>query len=444
MDSRKNTQNMPFFLLTHEEKRMSTILENISVGSDKTRILHSKGAAELILASCSQIHLMNENKVVSITPEQRASIEDTLKKIEGRAHRAICIAYKDLSGHEDLKAADEHGVYSIEREGLILLGILEVGDVLREGVPEAVSRCKQAGINVIMVTGDNKLSSTIIAKECGILNNASGDEENSVLEGVEFELKAEGTGHGNMQAFMRIARKLRVLARVRPEDKLLLVAGLQKLGHVVAVTGAGSADAPALKQADVGIAMAINGTEVARETSDVIILDDNFCSILNGVLWGRNIQASIKKYIQFLITMNLVIVVLTFFGSIFYGIAILTPVQLLWINLAMGIIVSLAFGAEPPHPQLLQEPASDKIFSEDVVKFIITHSAYQLIVIIILVCLGERFIPEQSDLLDPRDIYTNAAAGTQTQARFSPYGDGQYVISGRMYHIDATYEYYPI
>ena len=302
---------------------MSTILENISVGSDKTRILHSKGAAELILASCSQIHLMNENKV-SITPEQRVSIDDALKKIEGRAHRAIGIAYKDLSGHEDLKAADEHGVYSIEREGLILLGILEVGDVLREGVPEAVSRCKQAGINVIMVTGDNKLSSTIIAKECGILNNASGDEENSVLEGVEFELKAEGTGHGNMQAFMRIARKLRVLARVRPEDKLLLVTGLQKLGHVVAVTGAGSADAPALKQADVGIAMAINGTEVARETSDVIILDDNFCSIINGVLWGRNIPTSIKKYLQFLITMNLVIVVLTFFGSIFYGIAILT------------------------------------------------------------------------------------------------------------------------
>ena len=270
---------------------------------------------------------------------------------------------------------DEKGVFSIEKSGLTLIAILGIKDILRKEVPDAVADCKRAGIKVRMVTGDNKITARAIAMECRIIE--PGDENSLVMEGTEFMSVVGGVVCENCDTaicdcvndeklakktnkkvrkdkiknpldFEKLYRRVDVIARSRPEDKYALVVGLKEKGHIVAVTGDGTNDAPALKKADVGFAMGICGTQVAREAADIILLDDNFSSIVKAVLWGRNIFDSIRKFLQFQLTVNVVAVGITLINAAILKQTIFPPIQMLWINLVMDAFASLALATEAP------------------------------------------------------------------------------------------------
>lgn len=196
-----------------------------------------------------------------------------------------------------------------------------------------------------MLTGDNILTAKSISKQCGILDA----DDQIAIEGPEFRKYSD-------EKIDEIIPRLRVIARSSPEDKLRLVKRLRELGEVVAVTGDGTNDSPSLKEADVGFAMGIMGTEVAKEASDIILLDDNFNSIVKAILWGRNVFDSIKKFVQFQLTVNLVAVIISFIGAVTGGESPLKAVQLLWVNLIMDTLAALALATEAPTPELLDRP----------------------------------------------------------------------------------------
>ncbi len=222
------------------------------------------------------------------------------------------------SEYESLKMANNGFKKEKDREvleaGLCIAGIFALQDPLRPEIIESAIRCEAAGINIRMVTGDNIDTAKAIALEAGILKHCDKDKEYVCMEGRQFREEIGGlrkiedpndtTGRlreeiGNKAAFRAIAKTLKVLARSTPEDKYMLVTGLKELNKVVAVTGDGTNDAPALKKADVGFAMGITGTDVAKEASDIILLDDNFASIITAVRWGRNIYTNVRKFLQF-------------------------------------------------------------------------------------------------------------------------------------------------
>jgi len=224
----------------------------------------------------------------------------------------------------------------IEKDEFVLLCLFGIKDIIRQEVPDAVATCMRAGITVRMVTGDNKITAMAIAKECNIINDENILHPDSVLEGPDFYARMGGLicktctqaapckcdpkkiveGVKNIKAFEKIWKKLRVLARSRPEDKYLLVTGLKEMGDIVAVTGDGTNDAPALKKADVGFAMGITGTDVAKHACDIIVMDDNFASIVKAVLWGRSIYDNVRKFLQFQLSVNIVALFTAFVGSI--------------------------------------------------------------------------------------------------------------------------------
>ena len=320
---------------------------------------------------------------------------------------------------------DSEGVIRVvEKDGFILIAVIGIKDIIREEVPKAIAQCHKAGIIVRMVTGDNKITAMAIAKECNILLNDPHPGDDSVLEGPEFyermgglycknckndrtaskdkpvcECKADKVDEGvrNLAAFKSIRANLRVLARSRPEDKYLLVTGLKEMGDTVAVTGDGTNDAPALKKADVGFAMGITGTDVAKHAADIIVMDDNFASIVKACMWGRNIYENIRKFLQFQLSVNIVALVTAFVGSCILKESPLEPIQLLWVNMIMDSLGALALATEKPNPDLLERPPysrEDYIISRKMVKHILATSVYQIIVVYAVCFGGEFFFPE--------------------------------------------------
>ncbi|AQK68941.1 calcium-transporting ATPase 5, plasma membrane-type isoform X2 [Zea mays] len=221
-------------------------------------------------------------------------------------------------------------------------------DPCRPEVRDAVELCKKAGVKVRMVTGDNLKTAKAIALECGILDDSEASAQ-AIIEGRVFRAY-DDTEREN------VADKISVMARSSPNDKLLLVKALKKIGHVVAVTGDGTNDAPALHEADIGLSMGIQGTEVAKESSDIIILDDNFSSVVKVVRWGRSVYANIQKFIQFQLTVNVAALVINVVAAVSSGNVPLNAVQLLWVNLIMDTLGALALATEPPTDQLMRRP----------------------------------------------------------------------------------------
>jgi calcium-translocating P-type ATPase len=271
-----------------------------------------------------------------------------------------------------------------------------------------------------MVTGDNKITAIAIAKECGILQEGEELEDCVCMEGPEFneyvgslvskETKerilvmgknASDETIGNLENMKNVRQKLKVLARSRPNDKYIMVAGLRQLGDIVAVTGDGTNDAPALKKADVGFAMK-TGTQVAHSASDIIIQDDNFASIVKACKWGRNVYDNIRRFLQFQLTVNVVALITSFIGSVVMWESPLQAIQLLWVNLIMDSLASLALATEAPKENLLERPPYRKkeyIISQKMVKHILGMSIFQAIFLFVFVFGGPQFVKEECDPL---------------------------------------------
>ncbi|KAG5129857.1 hypothetical protein JHK84_036254 [Glycine max] len=271
------------------------------IKSDSEIHIHWKGAAEIVLACCTryfdandQLVEMDEAKVEEIMSTFKKAIED----MAADSLRCVAIAYRSYEMKNVPTSEEELSHWSLPEDNLVLLAIIGLKDPCRPGVKDAVKLCQKAGVEVKMVTGDNVKTARAIAVECGILGSISDATEPIIIEGKNFRaLTEEGRAD--------IVEKILVMGRSSPNDKLLLVQALRRKGHVVAVTGDGTNDAPALHEADIGLAMGIQGTEVAKESSDIIILDDNFASVVKVVKWGRSVYANIQKFIQFQLTVNI-------------------------------------------------------------------------------------------------------------------------------------------
>ncbi|CAJ1912870.1 unnamed protein product [Sphenostylis stenocarpa] len=334
-----------------------------------------KGASEIILKMCDKI--INCNGEVVDLPEDRANnVFGVINDFASEALRTLCLAFKDIN--------ETHGDANIPGCGYTLIALVGIKDPVRPGVKEAVQICIAAGITVRMVTGDNIHTAEAIAKECGILT-----EGGVAIEGPKFrDLSSEETKD--------VIPRIQVMARSLPLDKHKLVNNLRSMfGEVVAVTGDGTNDAPALREADIGLAMGIAGTEVAKESADVIIMDDNFTTIVDVVKWGRSVYINIQKFVQFQLTVNVVALVINFFSACITGSAPLTTVQLLWVNLIMDTLGALALATEPPNDGLLKRPPVARganFITKPMWRNIIGQSIYQLIILAILNFDGKRLL----------------------------------------------------
>lgn len=259
---------------------------------------------------------------------------------------------------------------------LTLIGITGIEDPLREGVQDAVMKCHRAGVTVKMCTGDNVLTARSIATQCGIFTKGG-----IIMEGPVFRKLSQAK-------MIEIVPRLQVLARSSPEDKKILVETLKMIGEVVAVTGDGTNDGPALKTANVGFSMGIAGTEVAKEASDIILMDDNFSSIVKAIMWGRCVNDAVRKFLQFQISTNVTAVVITFVSAVasVEETSVLSAVQLLWINIIMDTFAALALATDPATEKLLERKPDKKtapLFSVEMYKMILMQSIYQIVIILV-------------------------------------------------------------
>ncbi|MDO9549920.1 MAG: calcium-translocating P-type ATPase, PMCA-type [Methanoregula sp.] len=295
------------YLFDGNRKRMSTVV----MLKGKPCLL-VKGAPEIVSGLCTA------------SPDLSG-----VSELASRAMRTLAFAHKEIINGEESET------------GLIWDGYVGIRDPLRDDIAASVATCQQAGIKIRMVTGDNPETARAIARDAGIL------QQGMVVTGTEFRSLTE-------EQQVTAAQGLDVMARAEPMDKLLLVTALQKTGAVVAVTGDGTNDAPALKHADVGLAMGIAGTEVAREASDIILLDDSFGSITNAVLWGRSLYENIQRFLLFQLTINFSACILVFLASVMGYPEPFTIIQILWINIIMDTLAAFALCSEAPHAGLMK------------------------------------------------------------------------------------------
>ncbi|XP_074526009.1 plasma membrane calcium-transporting ATPase 1-like [Halichoeres trimaculatus] len=379
------------YTFNSERKSMSTVLKN----SDGSYRMYSKGASEILLRKCCKILEESGDDKPFKHQHREELVKKVIEPMASDGLRTICLAYRDFPASEgEPDWSDEANILT----GLTCIAVVGIEDPVRPEVPEAIRKCQQAGITVRMVTGDNIITARAIAVKCGILR--PGDDF-LCMEGKEFNQRIRNPmGEIEQERIDRIWPKLRVLARSSPTDKYTLVKGIidstaLEQRQVVAVTGDGTNDGPALKKADVGFAMGIAGTDVAKEASDIILTDDNFTSIVKAVMWGRNVYDSISKFLQFQLTVNVVAVIVAFTGACITQDSPLKAVQMLWVNLIMDTFASLALATEPPtEALLLRNPYGRKkpLISFTMMKNIFGHAIYQLTVIFTLLFVGEKLL----------------------------------------------------
>ncbi|XP_072237988.1 plasma membrane calcium-transporting ATPase 2 isoform X2 [Leuresthes tenuis] len=369
-------------------KSMSTVIK-LPDGSFR---MYSKGASEIVLKKCN--YVLNE---VGETRVFRPRDKDEMVKkvIEPMACdglRTICVGYRDFPGNPEPNWDDENNILN----DLTAICVVGIEDPVRPEVPNAIQKCQRAGITVRMVTGDNINTARAIAIKCGIIHPG---EDFLCIDGKEFNRRIRNEkGEVEQERIDKVWPKLRVLARSSPTDKHTLVKGIidstvVDQRQVVAVTGDGTNDGPALKKADVGFAMGIAGTDVAKEASDIILTDDNFSSIVKAVMWGRNVYDSISKFLQFQLTVNVVAVIVAFTGACITQDSPLKAVQMLWVNLIMDTFASLALATEPPTESLLRRKPYGRnkpLISSTMTKNILGHGVYQLVIIFTLLFAGEQ------------------------------------------------------
>uniref|UniRef100_A0A0E0CGI9 Calcium-transporting ATPase n=1 Tax=Oryza meridionalis TaxID=40149 RepID=A0A0E0CGI9_9ORYZ len=388
-----------------EEKSKSSIIHVSPFNSEKKRAgvavivdasdihVHWKGAAEIVLALCT--NWLDVNGIShEMTPDKANQFKKYIEEMAEESLRCVAFAYRNL----DLKYVpneEERINWELPDNELALIGIVGMKDPCRPGVRNAVDLCKNAGVKVRMVTGDNLQTARAIALECGILTDSQASQP-VIIEGKVFRAYSDAEREA-------VADQISVMGRSSPSDKLLLVKALKKKGNVVAVTGDGTNDAPALHEADIGLAMGIQGTEVAKESSDIIILDDNFASVVKVVRWGRSVYANIQKFIQFQLTVNVAALIINVVAAISSGNVPLNAVQLLWVNLIMDTLGALALATEPPTDQLMKRPPvgrKEPLVTNIMWRNLFIQAVFQVTVLLTLNFRGRDLLHLTQDTLD--------------------------------------------
>ncbi|KAI5072252.1 hypothetical protein GOP47_0012358 [Adiantum capillus-veneris] len=360
------------------KKRAGVAVRDLQSGTVR---VHWKGAAEIVLENCDSM-LAADESAQPLMASKRRELINTIEGMAAQSLRCIAFGFKEVPV-EEVPSGEQLDVWKIPDGPLTLLAMVGIKDPCRPGVQEAVQKCQAAGIKVRMLTGDNIVTAKAIAVECGIL--------------VQGGIAIEGSTFRNYSDAMRRAElpNISVMARSSPTDKLLMIRTLKQMKEVVAVTGDGTNDAPALHEADIGLAMGIQGTEVAKESSDIIILDDNFETVVKVVRWGRSIYVNIQKFIQFQLTVNAAALTINFVAAVSSGDVPLTAVQLLWVNLIMDTLGALALATEPPTDELLERlPVGRKepLITNIMVRNLLLQAAYQILVLLTLQFRGKRLL----------------------------------------------------
>ena len=489
-----NPENYKQFPFDSKRKRMTTFVINEEFPQQYR--LFTKGGGENSSLYCTQYMDPVTGEVKPIDDEKKQFIQEHIERFNKASLRSLYIAYKDLKQREYINSerANDNGKL-IDQYDLVFLGVFGIRDSLRDGVKEAVLKCHEAGVNVVMVTGDNIVTATAIAKDCHILgpevnleklgpNDIEQDPEaindnlrkaayiNELLtnkpraitgnsfyncigglicevcqkdtnlckcpktaaEAKEFAQRNNEEPRPikkdvirNMDNFKAITKNLNVMARSQPLHKYALVLGLRSLKHVVAVTGDGTNDAPALSKSDVGFAM-FAGTDIAKEASDIVIIDNNFTSIVIAIIYGRNIYDNIRKFLQFQLSVNFCACLIVFICACIGNETPLTPIQMLWVNLIMDSLGSLALATEPPYDELLQRlptKRNESIINGRMWKHIIIQSLIQIIILLILYLIAPTFVKEQDLVRKAENVLIKYCYG-----KLPGDGEPEYIIYG--------------
>ena len=490
--------NYKLFPFDSKKKRMSTFVKNPDFPT-KYR-LFTKGGSENAMAYSNRYIDKNTGAVRELTEDIIEFVNNEINEMNKKMMRTLYICYKDISEdeYERCNEPDERGLL-IDQKDLIFIGIFGLRDSLRPGVDAAVKKCHNAGVSVIMVTGDNLVTATAIAKECNIfpekidldkprlkdiernpndINDPNkrlehiqellnvkpyamtGNSFYSVIGGIICQICGKDTiactcpkseaeaeelakqNNGvkkpvkidvvqNMDNFRKISTNMLVMARSQPIHKYALVLGLKAMGHVVAVTGDGTNDAPALSKSDVGFSMA-DGTDIAKEASDIIIMDNNFTSIVVAMIYGRSIYENIRKFLQFQLTVNFCACILVFICSCVGNDSPLSSVQMLWVNLIMDSLGSLALATEPPYDELLnRKPTNRKesIINGRMWKHIILQSIFEIIILVTLYLAAPKFVPEnKGNMIEAIDTLRKCYPELPGNQKHE--GDSYYILYG--------------
>ncbi len=355
-----------------ERKYMATVVDSPLLGK---KVLYVKGAPEIVLAHCE--HIMTANGTSTVN-KHRASIEEKLLEYQSKAMRTLGFAYQVLGENDNIAPYKDGRLHGTD---LAFVGFVAISDPVRSDVPEAVSSCLQAGVDVKIVTGDTPGTAREIGRQIGICDKDTPAE--AIITGPDFEALSDE------EAAKRVMG-LKIMCRARPMDKQRLVRLLQEQNAVVAVTGDGTNDAPALKAAQVGLSMG-DGTSVAKEASDITIIDNSFASIARAVMWGRSLYKNIQRFLLFQLTINVAACVIVMLGSLIGTESPLTITQMLWVNLIMDTFAAGALASLPPDWSVMKERPRKSGANGD---FIITKSmAWNIFVV------GAMFVAVQIVLL---------------------------------------------
>lgn len=362
----RNTYKVAYqYAFNSEKKSMTTVVEK----NDSYRV-YTKGSPEKIIDLCNKIII--DNEITEFTNDLKRKIIKEITTLQEESKRILAFSHNKVS----LKKLNWDTIQDELEKDMIFDGFVSIKDPLRDDVNAAIEKCKQSGISLKMLTGDNIVTAKAIAKELNIIK-----EDSIVIEANEIDEMSDSE-------LLKIIDKIVVIARSKPTTKMRIVNLLKEKKNVVAVTGDGINDAPALKNADVGIAMGITGTEVSKEASDIILLDDSFATIVKSVEWGRGIYENFQRFIQFQLTVNLV-AVLTVFVCEILGLPLpFTTLQLLWVNLIMDGPPALSLGLESLRKHLMkQEPVKRdaNIITKNMLSSIVLNGVFIVIMMMLVI-----------------------------------------------------------